>query len=186
MAEAEAAAAKGDQVRILELLGAWPAPLAIFLRTPDGQMLNADTRALIAKALGLLGSACISLGEMGKGEEEVLRLGVQYAGDGGAASDIYLRLGEAMLGDSRPGEAIGPLRRAANLGAPGERVWPLLAQAFFARSRYTAAYSAVVEAREAGAPAQAVSVVLEQLEAALGPPFLAWQKAVENPASAEA
>jgi len=45
VAEAEAAAARGDQVRILELLGAWPAPLAIFLRTPDGQMLNADTRA---------------------------------------------------------------------------------------------------------------------------------------------
>ena len=41
VAEAEAAAARGDQVRILELLGAWPAPLAIFLRTPDGQMLNA-------------------------------------------------------------------------------------------------------------------------------------------------
>ncbi len=183
VAEAEAAAAKGDQVRILELLGAWPAPLAIFLRTPDGQMLNADTRALIAKALGLLGSACISLGEMGKGEE-VLRLGVQYAGDGVAASDIYLRLGEAMLGDSRPGEAIGPLRRAANLGAPGARVWPLLAQAFLARSRYTAAYSAIVEAREAGALPESVSVVLEQLEAALGPPFQAWQKAVENPSPA--
>ncbi len=118
VAEAEAAAARGDQVRILELLGAWPAPLAIFLRTPDGQMLSPDTRALIAKALGLLGSACISLGEMAKGEE-VLRLGVQYAGDGSAASDIYFRLGEAMLGDARPGESIGPLRRAANLGAPG-------------------------------------------------------------------
>lgn len=179
VAEAEAAAARGDQVRILELLGAWPAPLAIFLRTPDGQMLNADTRALIAKALGLLGSACISLGEMGKGEE-VLRLGVQYAGDGAAASDIYLRLGEAMLWDSRAGESIGPLRRAANLGAPAARVWPLLAQAFIARSRYTAAYSAVVEAQVAGVSQESLTTVIEQLEAALGTAFQAWKKSVPD------
>jgi hypothetical protein len=63
-------------VRVLELLGAWPAPLAIFLRTPEGQLLNQETRALIARGLGLLGSACISLGETGKGEE-VLRLLLQ-------------------------------------------------------------------------------------------------------------
>lgn len=185
VAEAETAAAKGDPVRVLELLGAWPAPLAIFLRTPDGQMLNAETRALIAKALGLLGSACISLGEMGKGEE-VLRLGVQYAGDGPAASDIYYRLGDAMLGDSRPGEAIGPLRRAANLGAPGERVWPLLAQAFLARGRYLAAFSALEEARAAGSTPESLATLLEQAGAALGPAFLAWQKAVENPTAAPA
>jgi len=182
VAEAEAAAARGDQVRILELLGAWPAPLAIFLRTPDGQMLNADTRALIARALGLLGSACIALGEMGKGEE-VLRLGVQYAGDGSAASDIYFRLGESMLGDSRPGEAIGPLRRAANLGAPGERVWPMLAQALLSRSRYVAAFSAVIEAKAAGAPQQILAPLIAQVEAALGPPFQTWRNALESSAA---
>jgi hypothetical protein len=77
--EAEQAAQRGDHVRVLELLGAWPAPLAIFLRTPEGQTLSPDTRSLIARALGLLGSACVSLGEVGKGEE-VLRLAVQYAG----------------------------------------------------------------------------------------------------------
>jgi hypothetical protein len=103
-------------VRILELLGAWPAPLAIFLRTPEGQMLNVETRGLIARALGLLGSACIVLGEIGKGEE-VLRLGVQYAGDGPMASDVYFRLGSAMLGDGRAGEAIGPATRCG-------RCWP--------------------------------------------------------------
>jgi hypothetical protein len=181
VAEAEVAAARGDQVRILELLGAWPAPLAIFLRTPDGQMLNADTRMMIAKALGLLGSACISLGEMGKGEE-VLRLAVQYAGDSSVASDIYFRLGQAMLGDSRPGEAIGPLRRAANLGAPGDRVWPLLAQAFLARSRYLAAYSAILEAQMAGAGDERLSGVLAELETALGPPLAAWRNAAEEAA----
>ncbi len=165
--EAEQAAERGDQVRVLELLGAWPAPLAIFLRTPEGQMLNVETRGLIARALGLLGSACIGLGEVGKGEE-VLRLGVQYAGDGPMASDIYFRLGSAMLGDGRAGEAIGPLRRAANLGAPGERVWPLLAQALASRGRFLAAFAATLEARAAGATSDAVEPVLETVRGVFG------------------
>jgi hypothetical protein len=112
----------------------------------------------------------------------VLRLGVQYAGDGSAASDIYFRLGEAMLGDARPGEAIGPLRRAANLGAPGERVWPMLAQALLARARYTAAFSAVVEAKAAGATPQVLAPLIAQVETALGPPFQTWRNAVEGSA----
>jgi tetratricopeptide (TPR) repeat protein len=170
VAEAEQAAERGDHVRILELLGAWPAPLAIFLRTPEGQMLNVETRSLIAKALCLLGSACIVLGEIGKGEE-VLRLGVQYAGDGPAASDVYLRLGSAILGDGRSGEAIGPLRRAANLGAPGEKVWPLLAEALLARGRYLAAFAAVEEARLSGVNAESLSAVLAGVRRALGPAF---------------
>src|SRR5690606_5193816 len=49
--EAELANARGDHVKVLELLGAWPAPLAIFLRTPEGQMLGAEPRATIARAL---------------------------------------------------------------------------------------------------------------------------------------
>ncbi len=121
--EAQQAADAGDHVKVLELLGAWPAPLAIFLRTPEGQMLGPDARATIALALGLLGSSCIALGEGEKGEE-VLRLAVQYAGDGPAAADIYTRLGKAMIEDGRPGEAISPLRRAANLGADGMVIWP--------------------------------------------------------------
>src|SRR5690606_14839022 len=104
--------------------GTWPAPRASFLRTPEGQMLNPEARTLIARGLGLLGSACIALDEIEKGEE-VLRLAVQYAGDGPAAAEIYVRLGESMMGDQRPGEAIAPLRRAANLGADGRTVWPL-------------------------------------------------------------
>src|SRR5687768_1907345 len=145
--EAEQAVSRGDHVKVLELLGAWPAPLAIFLRTPEGQMLGAEARATIARALGLLGSSCIVLGETNKGEE-VLRLAVQYAGDGPAAPDIYTRLGEAMIEDGRPGEAISPLRRAANLGADGRVIWPALAKAFLARGRYLAALAAVLEARE--------------------------------------
>ena len=52
IAEAEAAEKKREHLRVLELLGAWPAPLAIFLRTPEGQLLAPDTRAMIARGLG--------------------------------------------------------------------------------------------------------------------------------------
>jgi hypothetical protein len=163
----------------LELLGAWPAPLAIFLRTPEGQMLNVETRGLIARALGLLGSACIVLGEIGKGEE-VLRLGVQYAGDGPMAADIYFRLGSAMLGDGRAGESIGPLRRAANLGTPGDKVWPLLAQALAARGRFIAAYAATLEARAAGATMEAVASVVSNVREVLGPAFAQFEQQTER------
>jgi len=178
--EAAEAAGRGDHVRVLELLGAWPAPLAIFLRTPEGQTLPHDTRVTIARALGLLGSACVELGEIGKGEE-VLRLGVQYAGDSPAASDVYLRLGQAMLSDGRPGEAIGVLRRAANLGAAGDQVWPLLAQAFALRGRLLAAYSAVLEARSAGAPEEALLGALEMVSSGLGAPFGYLAESSANP-----
>jgi hypothetical protein len=177
--EADEAAQKGDHVRVLELLGAWPAPLALFLRTPEGQLLNPESRATIAKGLGLLGSACIQLGEMSKGEE-ILRLGIQYASDGTAAPDIFLRLGEAILKDGRSGEAIGPLRRAANLGAPPERVWPMLLQAFVARSRFLAAVGAAAEARAAGVPAQDLEALLSEARSALGPSYEKWRAAVET------
>ena len=114
-------------------------------------MLTPDARALIAKGLGILGTACVKLGEQQQGEE-VMRLAVQYAQDGAAASDIFRRLGEAMLEDGRPGEAVGPLRRAANLGASPKLIWPLLARAFVRRQRFVAALACVREARLVGVP----------------------------------
>ncbi len=178
VAEADAAAQNGDHVRVLELLGSWPAPLAIFLRTPEGQLLAQDTRALIAKGLGLLGSACIGLGEIEKGEE-VLRLAIQYAGDSPIAADIYRRLGEALVGDRRSGEAIGPLRRAANLGAPGDMVWPLLASALLARGRFMAALGAVLEAKAAGVPENRLEPLMQQIKQRLGPALTVWSSLFE-------
>ncbi len=177
VAEAEDAAQADDHVRVLELLGSWPAPLAIFLRTPEGQLLTPDTRSLIAKGLGLLGSACIALGEIEKGEE-VLRLGVQYAGDGNAAADIFARLGEAMVADRRAGEAIAPLRRAANLGAPGARIWPLLAEALAARGRHLAALGAIEEARAAGVAEADLSGTLDGIRRQLGGALDSWLELV--------
>src|ERR1019366_7519979 len=100
VAEAEAAGLAKDWTKVVTLLGAWPAPLAIFLRTPEGQMLTADARALIAKGLGLLGSACVHLGEVEQAEE-VFRIGIQYAQEGMAAADLFRRLGEGLLVNHR-------------------------------------------------------------------------------------
>lgn len=173
VAEAEVAAQKGEWPKVLQLLGSWPAPLAIFLRTPEGQMLTPDARGLIAKGLGLLGTACVRLGEEHQGEE-VMRLAVQYAQDGASAADIFRRLGEAQLEDGRPGEAVGPLRRAANLGAPPKQIWPLLAKAFVQRQRYVAAFACVREARNAGVADSEMLDEIRAIEGQLGSALTAW------------
>lgn len=146
-------------------------------------MLGPDARATIALALGLLGSSCIALGEGEKGEE-VLRLAVQYAGDGPAAADIYTRLGKAMIEDGRPGEAISPLRRAANLGADGMVIWPALARAFFARERYLASLAAILEARECGVSDESLAGLLRSVEERLAPALPAWSELVGRPLEA--
>ncbi len=177
VAEAEQAAASADPVRVVELLGTWPAPLSIFLRTPEGQGLAPEARATIARGLSLLGSACIELGDLPKGEE-VLRLAVQYALDGEAAPDAYRRLGEALLGAERPGEAIAPLRRAATLSGTQGDVWPPLARAFLARGRRLAAFAALARAREAGVPADVLAPLEARLQSELGGSLESWRTSV--------
>jgi len=172
VAVAEAAALAADWRRVVQLLGSWPAPLAIFLRTPEGQALAPEATSLIAKGLRLLGTAAMKLGDMNRAEE-VFRLGVQYAHDSPMAADIFILLGEGFLAHHRPGEAIAPLRRAAALGAPVVQVQPLLARAFLRRSKYVAAFSCVREAFDAGVPQSELADELRQIEAALGPALTA-------------
>jgi hypothetical protein len=137
-------------------------------------MLTPEARGLIAKGLGLLGTACVKLGEEHQGEE-VMRLAVQYAHDGAAAADIFRRLGEAMLEDSRAGEALGPLRRAANLGAPPRQIWPLLARAFVRQKKFVAALACIREARTAGVPDSDMVGEIREVETALGTALTAWR-----------
>lgn len=173
VADAERAAAAGDPHKVVDLLGAWPAPLAIFLRTPEGQMLGADARATVARGLALLGSACVEFRDFEKAEE-ILRLAIQYAGEGQAAGDVYLRFGEALVADDRPGEAIGPLRRAIALGASPAKAWPALGGAFLARGRLLAALGAVAAGIEGGAPFESMSALREKVAQRLGPAYQAW------------
>jgi hypothetical protein len=174
VAEAEAAAIRKEWPKVIALLGAWPAPLAIFLRTPEGQMLGADARSLIAKGLGLLGSACVHLGEVEQAEE-VFRIGIQYAQEGVSAAELFRRLGEALLINDRAGEAIGPLRRALAFGGAPAEVMPPLARAFMKRGRFVAAYACLRDALEAGVAERDLTDELRQVEAALGPALTAWR-----------
>jgi tetratricopeptide (TPR) repeat protein len=157
------------------LLGTWPAALTIFLRTPEAQALQGETRGTLAHALGLLGSACSALGDATQAEE-VLRLAVQYAGDTPVAAQIYERLGSALLAERRPGEAIGPLRRAAMLGS--QSVWPRLSEAFLERGRFLAALGAVEEARRSGIEDEALVDVRRRVEERFGALLGPWQDLV--------
>jgi tetratricopeptide (TPR) repeat protein len=168
VADAEGAAHAGDFERVAQLLGAWPAPLALFLRTPEGQALAPEARALIARALGLLGTACVKLGDTAQGEE-VFRLAVQYAQDGPEAVDVFRRLGEALLDDGRPGEAIGPLRRALTLGGNDGELFLQLARAFVRRGRFVAALGCLREASRRGLSDDALADEWLKVEKALGP-----------------
>ncbi len=174
VADAETAAAKGEWPKVVAILGTWPAPLAIFLRTPEGQMLAPEARAIIAKGLGLLGSACVHLGELEQAEE-VFRIGIQYAQEGIAAADLFRRLGEALLVSERPGEAIGPLRRAIAFGGRPEEVMPPLARAFAKRGRYVASYACLKDALAAGVPEKELADDIRTVEQKLGPPLTAWK-----------
>jgi hypothetical protein len=172
--EAEAAALREDWSRVVQLLGSWPAPLAIFLRTPEGQLLTPDARALIAKGLGLLGSACVHLSQVEQAEE-VLRIGIQYAQEGIAAADLFRRLGEALLQNDRPGEAIAPLRRALAFGGSAAEVMPPLARAFLKRKKYVAAHGCLRDALKAGVGERDLVDELRQVESALGPALTGWK-----------
>jgi hypothetical protein len=172
--EAEAAAMAEEWTKVVQLLGSWPAPLAIFLRTPEGQLLTPDARGLIAKGLALLGSACVQLEEFEQAEE-VFRIGIQYAQEGVAAADLFRRLGEALLRNDRPGEAIAPLRRALAFGGAPREVMPPLARAFLKRRRWVAAYACVRDALEAGVPERDLAEEVRQIEGALGVALTAWK-----------
>jgi tetratricopeptide (TPR) repeat protein len=174
VAEAEACALRKEWPKVIALLGTWPAPLAIFLRTPEGQMLAPEARALIAKGLGLLGSACVHLGEIEQAEE-VFRIGIQYAQEGMAAAELFRRLGEALLTNDRPGEAIGPLRRSLAFGGLPQEVLPPLARALCRRSRYVAAFACLKDALAAGAPEKELAEDIREVEGKLGPALTAWK-----------
>ena len=139
-------------------------------------MLAPDARVLIAKGLGLLGTACVNLGEVDQAEE-VFRIGIQYAQDGVAAADLFMRLGEALLVTERPGEAIGPLRRAMAFGGDPQKVFPRLAKALLRRGKVVGALAALRAARDAGVEDTELADDLREVEKRLGAALTAWQAA---------
>jgi hypothetical protein len=177
--EAEKAARSGQWERVIQLLGSWPMPLAIYWRTPEGQLLPDAARQRIAEGLGLLGTACAKLGDSAQGEE-VLRLAVQYAQDGSAAAKIFARLGRMFLDGERWGEAIAPLRRAHALGGDPAEVLHDLATAFFRRERLLAALGYVLEAEERGVESDRLTEMRRSIEERLGERYTRWRTLVHG------
>jgi uncharacterized protein HemY len=108
---------------------------------------------------------------------EVLRLGIQWAGESGKAGGLFLALGRASVAGEKHGEAIGLLRRAIRLGAEERDALPLLAQSLSARDQSLAAMVCNERARELGANAAELEAVGAELQARLGeawPRFQAW------------
>jgi tetratricopeptide (TPR) repeat protein len=171
--QAEEANRRGAYDQTIALLGAWPGPLSMFLRTPQGQALGASERSKLVRALGALGEAYVRTHQV-DWAEDVLRLGIQFGQELPSAGPLFGLLGAARVETERYGEAIGLLQRAISLGADRAILLPDLARCFVKRGRYVAAAVCVEEAIGAGANPERMSALREEIGTALGP---AWDKA---------
>lgn len=179
---ADEANQRGDYNETIALLGAWPGPLSMFLRTPQGQALGRNERAKLVKALGLLGDAYLHK-QQGEWAEDVLRLGIQFGQELEASGPLFGLLGRVRVASERYGEAIGLLRRALSLG--GERA-PLLvdlAECFHARERHVAALACLDDALAAGAQGERVKGLRLVVEKALGAAYEGYRRALAKPQS---
>lgn len=177
---AETALAAGDPRRAITLLGAWPGPLTMLLRTPQGASLEPEVRVVIGRALGLLGSAYVTTSRF-EWAEETLRLGIQFVMDGVAAGDLYRRLGECYAAQDRLGEAIGPLRRALGLGIEEAEVLSLLGHAYEDRGRHVAATACAERALSLGVDVDAMEALRDRGAEALGAPWRAFRERFRGP-----
>lgn len=180
--QAEAANARGDFHEAIALLGAWPGPLSMFLRTPQGQALGANERSKLVRALGALGEAYLRTRQM-DWAEDVLRLGIQFGQDLPAAAVLFSALGRVRVETDRPGEAIGLLRRALALGASKAVVLPELARCFLARNRAVAAAACLDQSRAAGADPELLEPLEARVSAALGAPLVKVRELLTDPTS---
>lgn len=177
--DAESAASRGDWSSVVATVGSWAGPLSVFIRTPEGQMLPVEARTLLARALAILGTAYVRLGQ-GELADEVFRVGIQYAPEGASSADCFLRFGAALADDGRHGEAIALLRRALAFGAPAAAVLPVLARCFAERGRHVAALACLDRAAALGLPSSELQGSLSLVEKAIGPSALRWRSFVRS------
>jgi len=181
VAQAEGANARGDWSATIAMLNPWLTPISTLLRAGKAESLGEDVHGRLSTSLELLSAAYAKLGEL-NAANEVLRLGVQWAGESGKAGSLFLMLGRASVDGEKHGEAIGLLRRAIRLGAEERDALPLLARSLAARDQNLAAIVCAERARELGADAREVKAVKAALDARLGdawPRFQAWMSGTE-------
>jgi tetratricopeptide (TPR) repeat protein len=177
---AEKAMAVSDYDRTIDLLGSWPGPLSMLLRTAEGQSLASDVKATLAHALGLLGTAYANRGRH-DWADEVMRLGIQWGQEGSAAGELFWRMGEASVARDRYGEAIGLLRRALSLGASRAAALPLLARCYEARDRWVAAALCAEEALVEGAKEEEMRALIDRARDHLGDPWTRFRERFAAP-----
>jgi tetratricopeptide (TPR) repeat protein len=178
--QAEEAIKGGDYDEVITLLGAWPGPLSMFLRTPQGQALGRPERSRLVKALGLLGQAYLHRQQI-DWAEDVLRLGIQFGQELEAAGPLFGWLGRVRVDSERYGEAIGLLRRALTLGGDRAALYYDLARCFVERKRFVAALACLDSAAAAGGRNEAMSALRARVEQALGPAYRRYLEALSDP-----
>lgn len=178
---AEEANAHGNWEATVAMLTPWLTPISMLLRTGEAEALTDEVHGKLSDSLELLGTAYTKIGDL-DAANEVLRLGVQWAGESSKAGELFLTLGQASAAGGKHGEAIGLLRRALRLGAPERNALPLLAVSLAARDQSLAAMVCLQRARRAGANDSALEPLAADLEARLGgawESFEAWVRAQE-------
>jgi tetratricopeptide (TPR) repeat protein len=176
VAEAEEANTHGNWGATIAMLNPWLTPISMLLRTGEAESLSEDVHGRLSTSLELLSAAYAKMGEL-DAANEVLRLGVQWAGESGKAGSLFLTLGRASVEGEKHGEAIGLLRRAIRLGADERDALPLLAQSLAARDQNLAAMVCAERAYALGADVGQVKKVKAELDTRLGeawPRFQAW------------
>ncbi len=179
--QAETANAHGNWGATIAMLNPWLTPIAMLMRTGEAESLPEDVHQRLSMSLDLLGTAYAKIGEL-EAANEVLRLGVQWAGESGQAATLFLALGRASAASGKHGESIGLLRRAIRLGAEERDALPILARSLAARDQILAAMVCAERASELGADDADVEALREELEARLGdswPRFRAMMTATE-------
>ena len=167
----------GRYEEVVGRLASWVAPLMMYQRTPEGASLDPNTRADISRALGVLGQTFHKLGRAEE-SEEALRLAVQYAHDGPAASDVYRTLARTMMAEDRHGEAIAPLRRAAAMEPQSAEGLCDLARCFVRTQKAVAAVGVLRMARARNASEGEVADVERELREALGETLPRWESLI--------
>ncbi len=174
--QAEDANQHGNWGATVAMLDPWLTPISMLLRTGEADRLSEEIHGRLSASLDLLGTAYANMGEL-DAANEVLRLGVQWAGESSKAGDLFLALGRASVAREKHGEAIGLLRRAIRLGAEERAALPLLARSLSARDQTLAAMVCTERARDRGADAAELEAVRAEIEARLGDAwsrFQAW------------
>jgi hypothetical protein len=159
----------------ISMLSPWLNPISMLMRTGEADELADEVRSKLSHGLDLLGTAFASAGEL-DAANEVLRLGVQWAGESSKAGDLFFALGRASIQVGKHGEAIGLLRRAIGLGVDPKLVTPMLAESLEARDQTLAAKVCLEQAKALGADESFTSPLQEKLDARLGPTWHALTK----------